>query len=39
VLTHNGAPRAARAKPSANGAAHANGAADHAPKLAVVQRS
>jgi poly(3-hydroxybutyrate) depolymerase len=38
VLTHNGAPRVARARANGGGAAHANGAAEHKPKLAVVQR-
>jgi poly(3-hydroxybutyrate) depolymerase len=37
VLTHNGQPRAARPRANGSGAAHANGAAEHAPKLAVVQ--
>jgi len=41
VLSHNGAPRAARARAAGNGAAYGggtNGAVEHKPRLAVVGR-
>jgi len=38
VLSHNGQTRAARARAAGNGAVHANGSTERAPKLAVVPR-